>query len=46
MEWDHDACWTNENSNKGGLFQLDYLLVSEHVHGEACVVWGGLSSEQ
>ena len=38
MEWDHDACWTHKNSNKGGLFQLDYLHVSEHVHGEACVV--------
>ena len=22
---------------EGGLFQLDYMLVSEHVHGEACV---------
>ena len=26
VEWDHDACWTHKNSNKGGLFQLDYLL--------------------
>ena len=41
VEWDHDACWTHKNSNKGGLFQLDYMLVSEHVHGEACVVRGG-----
>ena len=41
VEWDHDACWTHKNSNKGGLFQLDYILVSEHVHGEACVVRGG-----
>ena len=41
VEWDHDSCWTRRNSNKGGLFQLDYMLVSEHVHGEACVVWGG-----
>ena len=24
--------------NKGGLFQLDYMLVSEHVQREACVV--------
>ena len=23
VEWDHDACWTHKNSNKGGLFQLD-----------------------
>ena len=38
VEWDHDACWTHKNSHKGGLFQLDYMLVSEHVHGEACVV--------
>ena len=41
MEWDHDAYWTHKNSNKGGLLQLDYMLVSEHVHGEACVVRGG-----
>ena len=38
VEWDHDACWTHKNSDKGGLFQLDYLVVSEQVHGEACVV--------
>ena len=46
VEWDHDACWTQKNSNKG-LFQLDYMLVSEHVHGEACVLKGGyhLSSD-
>ena len=37
VECDHDACWTHKNSNKGGLFQLDYMLVSEHVL-EACVV--------
>ena len=41
VEWDHDACWTHKNSNKCGLFQLDYLLVSEQVHGVACVVRGG-----
>ena len=41
VEWDHDACWTHKNSYNGGLFQLDYLLVSEQVHGEACVVRGG-----
>ena len=41
VEWDHDVCWTHKNSNKGGRFQLDYMLVSEHVHGEACVVRGG-----
>ena len=41
VEWDHDACWTHKNSNKGGLFQVDYMLVSDHVHGEACVVRGG-----
>ena len=41
VEWDHDACWTHKNSNKGGLCQLDYMRVSEHVHGEACVVRGG-----
>ena len=40
-ECDHVSCWTHRNSNKGGLFQLDYMLVSEHVHGEACVVRGG-----
>ena len=26
---------------KGGFFQLDYMLASEHVQGEACVVRGG-----
>ena len=41
VEWDHDSCWTHKNSNKGGLFQLDYMLVSEHVQGDACVVRGG-----
>ena len=41
VEWDHDVCWTHKNSNKGGFFQLDYLLVSEHVHGEACVFRSG-----
>ena len=41
VEWDHGSCWTHRNSNKGGLFQLDYMLVSEHVQGEACVVRGG-----
>ena len=41
VEWDHDSCWTHRNSHKGGLFQLDYMLVSEHVHDEACVVRGG-----
>ena len=38
VEWDHDSSWTHRNSNKGGLFQLDYMLVSEHVQGKACVV--------
>ena len=38
VEWDHDACGTHKNSNKGGPPQLDYMLVSEHVHGEGCVV--------
>ena len=41
VERDHDSCWTHRNSDKGGLFQLDFLLVSEHVHGEACVVRRG-----
>ena len=41
IEWDHGYSWTHRNSNKGGLFQLDYMLVSEHVQGEACVVRGG-----
>ena len=26
VEWDHDSRWTHRNSNKGGLFQLDYML--------------------
>ena len=41
VEWDHDSCWSHKNSNKGGLFQLDYTLVSDQVQGEACVVRGG-----
>ena len=41
VEWDHGSCWTHRNSNKGGLFHLHYMLVSEHVQGEACVVRGG-----
>ena len=42
VEWDHGACWTHKNSNKGGQFQSGQLAcVSEHVHGEACVVRGG-----
>ena len=36
VKWDYDSCWTHRNSN-----ELDYMLVSEHVHGEACVVRGG-----
>ena len=40
VEWDHDSSWTHKNSNKGGLFQLDYMLVSEQVQREACVVRG------
>ena len=39
--WDHDSSWTHENSNKGGLFQLDYMLVSGQVQREARVVRGG-----
>ena len=41
VEWDHDSSWTHKNSNKGGLFQLDYMLVSEQLQGEASVVRGG-----
>ena len=41
VEWDHDSSWTHKNFNKGVLFQLDYMLVSEQVHGEACVIRGG-----
>ena len=47
VEWDHGSCWAHRNSNKRGLFQLNFMLVSEHVQGEACVVRGGyhLNSE-
>ena len=38
VERDHGSCWTHKNSNKGGLFQLDCMLVSEHVQGAACVI--------
>ena len=41
VEWDHDSSWTYRKSNKGGLFQLDYMLVSERVQEKACVVRGG-----
>ena len=41
VEWDHDSSWTHTKSDKGGLFQLDYMLVSEQIQGEACVVRGG-----
>ena len=40
-EWDHVSSWTHRNSSKGGLFQLDYMLVSEHVQGVASAVRGG-----
>ena len=32
VEWDH-VFLLDRNSNKGGLFLLDYMLVSEHVQG-------------
>ena len=38
--WDHEEKWTHENSNKGGRYQLDYLLVSNYVQGNASVVRG------
>ena len=46
VEWDHHSSWTHRNSNKGGLYQLDYMVVSEHVQGEACVVRGGMVSQK
>ena len=36
--WGHDERWTHQNSNKGGRYQLDYLLLSNYVRGEASVV--------
>ena len=44
---DHGSCSTHRKSNESGLFQLDYMLVSEHLQGEACVVQGSyhLSSD-
>ena len=38
--WDYEEKWTHENSNEGGKYQLDYLLVSDLVRGEASVVRG------
>ena len=38
--WDYEEKWTHENSNKGGKYQLDYLLVSDYVREEASVVRG------
>ena len=32
VEWDHDSSWKLKNSNKGGLFQLDYMLVRGRYH--------------
>ena len=41
VEWDHESSWTHRNSNGGGLFHIDYMLVSGKVHGAAGVVRGG-----
>ena len=38
--WDYEENWTHQNSNKGGKYQLDYILVSPNVRGEASVVRG------
>ena len=38
--WDFEEKWTHENSYKNGKYQLDYLLVSDYVRGEASVVRG------
>ena len=46
---EHEGCWTRCNFNGGGLFQLDYMLVSALVQGTASVVCGGrfdLNSDQ
>ena len=41
IESDSESSWTHRNSNGGGLFQLDYMLVSGKVLGIAGVVRGG-----
>ena len=41
IEWDNESSWTHRNSNGGGIFQLDYILVSGKVLGIAGVVRGG-----
>ena len=38
--WDYEEEWTHQNPNKGGRHQLDYILVSNYVRGEASVVRG------
>ena len=38
--WDYEEKWTHENSYKSGKYQLDYILVSNYVRGEASVVRG------
>ena len=45
VEWDHGSSWTQRNSNKGGLSQLDKMLVSEHVQGRSAplFVWNARS---
>ena len=38
--WDCEEKWTHQNFNKGGKYQLDFILVSNYVRGEASVVRG------
>ena len=38
--WDYEEKWTHENSNKGGKYQLDYILVSNYVRGKVSLVRG------
>ena len=37
---DREEKWAHQNSSKGGKYQLDYILVSNYVRGEASVVRG------
>ena len=41
IEWDNESIWTHRNSNGGGLFPHDYILVPRKVLGFAGVVRGG-----
>ena len=38
--WDREEKWTHQNSNQGRNIQLDFILVSDNVRGEAFLLRG------